>query len=150
MKYLIKITDKRNTWGCVIDSEKQDYEALWLFLWKFYSKKLSAQQSGNHDEYEKVLMDVIFGKTLIMFGDITANSVIGEITIEEYKGEEIPLKFEGKNIAAWIANKMEAMEEEVRNHQLNVEMAQQYANPTVNPYQTEEEFNKDMAIMKRY
>ena len=127
MKKLITIKNDK-VFGCVIDTDQEDYIALWRFLWRFYPCNLSSEEY-EEGEWEQVLICKAFHTKIIMNGDLTAYSKIGEFGIsDDIKQDFIP--FEGKDLEQWVANKYEAINEERRNCWLNIEMAKEFANPT--------------------
>lgn len=126
MKYLIKIVDPKHIYGCVIDSDKEPYEALFRFLLKFYPTIVGFQESGNANEFEKVLKDKAFLGVLLVEGEVEAVSKIGVISItSENENQGIP--FKGEDLTRWVANVRQSMDEEYNNYHQNNEMAHQYA-----------------------
>jgi hypothetical protein len=127
MKYLIKIADTKHTYGCVIESDKEPYEALFRFLFKYYPTIVGFQESGNEGEYEKVLKDKAFSGVLLVEGETECVSKIGVISITaENENQGIP--FTGEDLTQWVVNAREVLDEEYYNHAMNMQMAQEYAN----------------------
>ena len=95
----------QHIFGCIIDSDKEPYEALWNFIRHFYPCKLSSEER-EEGEWEKILVCKAFGNKLLMNGDESVYSKIGDISITtDIKQDFIP--FEGKDLVQWVANKVD-------------------------------------------
>jgi len=144
MKYLIKIINPKHTYGCVIDSDSEPYEALFRFLLKFYPTIVGFKESGNEGEFEKVLKDKSFGGVLLVEGETECVSKIGVISIT-HQNDNQGIPFKGEDITQWCANLRQSMDEEYYNYHLNQEMAHQYAitSPEARKYAQLGHYTKD-------